>query len=330
MITKMTIKNNKFLLVLFIFSIVVLLNWNVKEVEVKGLKFPKNKKIVVFSTYPGAGLGNQLFYFASAYGLAKKYEASLWFLAKDEELDNQGNRKFLLDKFKINNKPLLDQIIFLKINDLASLRDDMLSNDDINVINEKNFFDQFKNNNKIFFIDYMNFFQSPIYFENVKNDLTKITLEAKVTNEKILENILKTNQSVAVHVRRGDFTSHKWSLPITYQKSAMDDMRKKLINPHFFIFSDDILFVSEEFKNLKDVTIASTVSDNITESTLSDLKLMINCKHLISSNSTFSWWGAYLINNPEKIIIVPDQILHHDNSYNYYLKTWIKKEVKSD
>ena len=73
------------------------------------------------------------------------------------------------------------------------------------------------------------------------------------------------------------------------------------MNPIFYFFSDDIDWVKENLQMPE----ATFVSNSITKNHFEDLYLMSQCKHNIIANSSFSWWGAWLNDNPAKIVIAP-------------------------
>lgn len=116
--------------------------------------------------------------------------------------------------------------------------------------------------------------------------------------------------SVSVHVRRGDYISDPNAnnlmgvLPIEYYLSAIDVILQKVSNPCFFVFSDDLNWVRNNLKfpgSVKFVEIENGKWDYV------ELDLMSKCRHNIIANSTFSWWGAFLNRNPDKIVIAPDK-----------------------
>ncbi len=86
-----------------------------------------------------------------------------------------------------------------------------------------------------------------------------------------------------------------------YYFRAMKVMESKVENPTYFIFSEDTEFIKTVFKGLPNIVIVSEGKLNA----LQDLKLMTLVKHMIIANSTFSWWGAWLNGNKDKIIIAP-------------------------
>jgi len=83
----------------------------------------------------------------------------------------------------------------------------------------------------------------------------------------------------------------------------MEFIGDKVANPHFFIFSDDITWVRENFAGSQNITI---VDINTNGHPVEDMRLMSLCKHNITANSSFSWWAAYLNTNPGKMVLAPE------------------------
>lgn len=137
------------------------------------------------------------------------------------------------------------------------------------------------------------FFQSLKYFEHCQDEV-----------KELFKPDIKPVDAVSIHVRRGDYVVHANSFPpvtrayISWAISKLDEQTSRY-NPVIF-FSDDIEWCKEEFKELK----YSSFSEGRNE--FEDLSLMASCSHHIIANSTFSWWGAYLGHNPDKIVISPD------------------------
>lgn len=157
-------------------------------------------------------------------------------------------------------------------------------------------------------------FQSHKYFEDIKEEIKKvytfpIIKEEDEKNFKVLEDI-KDSESVSIHIRRGDYLKPQWDYlnicDYDYYKNALNFIKNKLENKDlkFFIFSDDIPWCKENLDFLKDFE-TNYVDWNKKENSYKDMQLMSECKHNIISNSTFSWWGAYLNKNPNKIVVAP-------------------------
>lgn len=96
--------------------------------------------------------------------------------------------------------------------------------------------------------------------------------------------------SVSLHIRRGDYLSLNWALNDGYYRRAISEMKKLVSHPQWVLFSDDIEWCKEHYGDLEG---AVFVRGDTTNSWI-DLVKMSRCRHHIIANSTFSWWGAYL------------------------------------
>ena len=114
-------------------------------------------------------------------------------------------------------------------------------------------------------------------------------------------------QSVALHVRRGDYlkdqkTMERYGLcSIDYYQAAITHVLAQVENAALFVFSDDPAWVQEHLSVGESCTFVSCKEIPPQE----DLLLMSLCKHQIIANSTFSWWGAWLNKNCDKIVVAP-------------------------
>ena len=120
--------------------------------------------------------------------------------------------------------------------------------------------------------------------------------------------IIKSKQSpISIHVRRDDYLSSKYVsgfggiCTIEYYNKAVERIKEEVIDPVFYIFSDDINWCRENLKLEQGVFI----DWNTGKESWQDMFLMSQCKHNIIANSSFSWWGAWLNSNSEKIVIAP-------------------------
>lgn len=155
----------------------------------------------------------------------------------------------------------------------------------------------------------MGYFLSEKYFHDIRDVLIKeLTLKATLNcQNKKFESLILKNNSVSVHIRRGDYLNKNnisvfTNLPLNYYKNSIDVICKKLSDPSFVFFSDDIEWVRENFKWLNFPKFYIEGNDANPEI---DLHLMKLCQHNITANSTFSWWGAWLNENPGKIVLTP-------------------------
>jgi Glycosyl transferase family 11. len=146
-------------------------------------------------------------------------------------------------------------------------------------------------------------FQSERYFIRIRNLLLKeLTPKKKIQISKELRDELEYKESVSLHVRRGDFVKSSYALNAAYYRKASEEIKKRYKNPRFLIFSDDLNWVR---KNLDIGTNCIYVNEDRKLQDYEELLMISRCKSNIISNSTFGWWGAWLNNNPEKIVIAP-------------------------
>lgn len=119
------------------------------------------------------------------------------------------------------------------------------------------------------------------------------------------EKIVSAECSVSVHVRRGDymtpmFRNHSGTIPFGYYYECIKKLKNLYPQMTLFIFSDDLDFVRNNFKF--DVPVEFVEGCETDEE---ELFLMSLCKHNIITNSTFSWWGAWLNQNSDKKVFAP-------------------------
>lgn len=112
--------------------------------------------------------------------------------------------------------------------------------------------------------------------------------------------------SVSIHVRRGDYAAYGMRiLEVDYYMKAIQEILNKVKNPIFYLFSDDF---EEAEKLLQSFNVSFvSVRNNTGNDSYKDIFLMSHCKHNIIANSSFSWWGAWLNNNPNKLVIAPKE-----------------------
>ncbi|HEY3658135.1 MAG TPA: alpha-1,2-fucosyltransferase [Steroidobacteraceae bacterium] len=124
-------------------------------------------------------------------------------------------------------------------------------------------------------------------------------------NLEVLRLIQNTENSVSLHIRRGDYTlaaEGNIALPMEYYARAIAHIKGCVSKPTFFIFSDDIEFAKTK---LGSEIAASFIDHNDSFSAHEDLRLMSSCRHHIIANSTFSWWGAWLSASANKMVFAP-------------------------
>lgn len=176
-------------------------------------------------------------------------------------------------------------------------------------------------------------FQSYKYFQKYDQDIKRlfqVKTPISELNQEVLDAIAKEKDAaVSIHVRRGDYVTlseaNKWHgvCSVGYYETAIAKMKECLWNPNFFVFSDDIAWCRENIPFLTGTPVYFV--DHNGSAGHEDLRLMYSCSHHIIANSSFSWWGAYLGKNPEKIIIAPEKWLQTDTftTQNLIPPSWI-------
>jgi hypothetical protein len=110
---------------------------------------------------------------------------------------------------------------------------------------------------------------------------------------------------ISLHVRAGDYKTFRGGqrmLPLAYYRQAMETIRERVRKPFFLVFSDDIAYARENLPRGEEMVF---VDHNDESNGHEDLRLMSACRHHIIANSTFSWWGAWLNPDPEKLVLAP-------------------------
>lgn len=174
------------------------------------------------------------------------------------------------------------------------------------------------------------YWQSEHYFKSAEDTIRSdfsFSKELSGLNRDIDSQIAQSN-AVSVHIRRGDYASHAktkamlGTLPLSYYAAAIGFIADKVPQPQFFVFSDDIAWAKE---NLKITQPCQFIGHNQGEYSYIDMQLMSLCKHQIIANSSFSWWGAWLNSNVEKIVIAPYRWFANANDAGDLIPAdWIK------
>ena len=156
------------------------------------------------------------------------------------------------------------------------------------------------------------YWQSEKYFADIADVIrAELTPRNKMddVNEAMASEI-KHESSVSLHIRRGDYVTNPenykfhGTCSLDYYGRCIKGISQEVGSPHFFVFSDDIPWAK---KNLKIDHPVTYVNHNDQENDFKDLYLMTKCKHHIIANSTFSWWGAWLAGNTDKIVFAPSK-----------------------
>ncbi len=262
------------------------------------------------------GLGNQLFQYAFAYAYFKKRYVNV-FLDTSFYSKNKSRRPLIINmpishnrESKLSNRKLIKILNFKLIRFFIKFFR-------IQLIKFKNFFyiidldSQTKIdfpeilNTDIYFIGY---WQNPKFFQEHYKTLKREFIPANISNKfNYFLNKFNNYEICSIHVRRGDYLNlNKYFTKLellkdSYFHSAIEKILKTKDNVFFFIFTDDLLYCKNLFSSYKNLFFIG----DLNLSDLDEFYLMTLCNHNIISNSTFSWWAAYLNSNPSKIIIAP-------------------------
>ena len=253
------------------------------------------------------GLGNQMFQFAAGYAIARKnnVELSLDLKRFNYRSDHDGFQlQYVFDiysKVKFLNNPA--NFRFLNFKEI------------LNKINIS--YHKFKEPHFHYAHEMLNipkhsllngYWQSELYFNSYSQEIRKIFSFCNKLDKKnlLIANDIDKNNSISIHIRRGDYllkqNKNLYTDLSEYYIKAIQDSAKYFNDPKFFIFTDDPLWVTDNFN----IDFSHSIVDvNNGEKSFFDMHLMSLCKANITANSSFSWWGAWLNNNRNKIIYTP-------------------------
>jgi len=228
------------------------------------------------------GLGNQMFQYAYGKHLFYKYGEEFRLDTRFYNIDLKPKREFLLDKFPniFSNTDMNLQLI----GPCYSIIDDFIFRELPNPVGSNYYLD--------------GYWQSEKYFKE-SSDLIREDFKPseELLNKLLLTPFIDTN-TISLHVRRTDYITSNGYHPvqsIEYYQKAIETIGGY---DYIFVFSDDIQWCKDNliFENI--VFIEGNTN-------IEDLYLMSLCKNNIIANSSFSWWGAWLNNNPDKKVIAP-------------------------
>lgn len=234
------------------------------------------------------GLGNILFQIAACKAMALRKGTESSFPNFSEHLN------YLKNNSRYNrNIPHVDEYrTFLKVSEKKPENDLKIYNFPFE------FLDYFPNEDS-FFMD--GYFQSEKYFQDYKSEILDLIRPDEKTLNYIFtkyKHIIEKN-SVSLHVRRGDYVDQQDAHPlqtISYYETALNKIKSF---DNIVIFSDDLEWCKQNL-NFKEAIF-------IQDKDYIELFLMSYCKNNIICNSSFSWWGAWLNLNINKIVIAPSR-----------------------
>lgn len=277
-------------------------------------------------------IGNQMFMYAAGYAASKKLKRSFYYDKISSYNSFKNISKFGLEKFNLNEKPAESKYLF---NGLSGyLKRKLLKKIDVYRSN-KYFLLEKRNSDKTTFYDeklfdktyaktvYMEgYFESEKYFSDYKDEIRKQFTPNQYNdfiNNEYLSKIKKT-ESVSLCIRQNRF-SEKYGKPSIYDKEksnkflsdqisyihkAISYFKMRLKKPVFYLWSNDFKNLDNKF-NIKDIIFINNehIKDDL-DRVHCDLFLMTNCKHFVVIPSAFNWWGCWLSNYKDSIVLRPN------------------------
>lgn len=284
----------------------------------------------------GDGLGNQLFNYAFGYAVAKRLGTSL---AIDTSLLDTGkikNRTYELDGFQVayENRYSYKYVFNPRLRKLGL---DKLIRHSCIGLGVQEYFEKemFVYDEGVFQVKkdtyFSGYWQNHRYFDDYRNELKEMIRPSWKPSDsmKKIQEEMRKSYSVALHVRRGDYVTERWNLPMNFYDKALQTIREQVAgNIKAFIFTDDVDFAKDYFKDSAipemDFIFPGYESNH---PAMDDLTLMREANCNIIANSTFSWWGAYLNNRENHRVICPDYDMW---TGEFYLDDWQKIDVKQE
>lgn len=172
------------------------------------------------------------------------------------------------------------------------------------------------------------YWQNENYFSDIRSEILNVfTPKDMDDRNSSIACRLSSLTSVSIHVRHGDFMKSKYYrdiCDISYYEKAIKIIREKVNVDVFCIFSNDIAWCEEHIKPLMGSSECIVVDWNVGSQSYKDMYLMSQCKHNIIANSSFSWWGAWLNQHNDKIVISPRKWNNIKKSEFELSSSWIK------
>lgn len=176
---------------------------------------------------------------------------------------------------------------------------------------------------------YNGYWQSYRYIEAINDTLEKEFTPRKDISEntKMMIQKVQNCESVFVGVRRGDYLAerkHYGFFDSTYYEKAIQIILEHVKKPILYVFSNDIEWAKSNI-NFGGVPVVFRTPE-LQTSDFEELQIMRSCRHAIIVNSTFHWWGAYLIANEEKVVVCPKKWFADDKKIDIFPENWIQCE----
>ena len=281
------------------------------------------------------GLGNQMFQYAFGRALAHKTNSRVLFdkithYEQEEGTKDVQVRFYALNVFKnldINfaSQEEINFCLGKKNNNPKFIKKWFHQTNFCNKIAEEGYCkfnkDFLKDRKTVYFEGY---FQNEKYFLDIKDEIREQFAFFEIQDgyyKMQAKKILSSKNPVFIHLRRGDYKNSD-CLCAGYYKNAVKYIKDRINSPLFFVFGENCREFAEKELDMG-CNFEFIGTDNVTPLNHHfDMQLMSLCSHGIIANSTYSFWGAWLINNKDKIIVAPSPWLYSKD--DIICKDWVK------
>lgn len=247
-------------------------------------------------------LGNQMFQIANAYAQALRYNRQLVLPRHDTSVSDYYSTMFRRLDFLIDKAPV--------------------DNPDVHTIHSTYHYTSYIPHD-IKPTVFKGYFESEKFFKDYSQNIKWLYSPPSEFIEKVLKEYPQINQAIitAINVRRGDFLTFPNRHPVLTTEYIHTAVQAAPKSDYYFIVSDDLEWCKNNIKLNNTVFIPYERHEA--------LWLLSMCDHFIISNSTFSWWGAWLSQSSNKIVIAPEiwfgpEILTHTNPKDIWCEEWKK------
>lgn len=269
------------------------------------------------------GIGNQLFQYAAGLSLSKRLNSELvldlsWYFRSH----GSSQRRMELDKFiNLAEVQVISSPLYSKAHRIGrvfqgyKIIDDSICNPDK--------FESFVCSRDVSMNGY---WQSERYFSRISHELRDLIVQDKfsstVTSE--MAQSIVSSKCIGLHVRRGDYVANPKTrafhgvCDVDYFFAGAKFISQSKIIDSIFIFSDDTAWCA---KNLKFDIETKIVDSSICD--IDQLKLLSLCSHHIISNSSFSWWAAWIGLKDGQAVVYPKSWFADGSSMESMPLGWI-------
>jgi len=255
---------------------------------------------VIISKIRG-GLGNQLFEWAAGYALSRFHDAEF-------KVDLEVYARNKARDFELRS-------LGLRINEASELEVTRLQNTHFYRQPHYHFDTGFYGLSDDTYL--RGYFCSHRYFDFARDEVRQLLWQALCsrdinTEQQARLDVINNCQSISLHIRRGDYVSNAGyneffgTCSIEYYQRAVHRITGSNRKAEFkvFVFSDDLNWCRDHLLLDQEMVFVDVNSDR---DGFYDMMFMARCHHNVIANSTYSWWAAWLNENPDKIVVAPEQ-----------------------